>query len=128
VADTTTTVQNLKNLVEQFTKERDWHKFHNPKNVSMALSGEVAELIEFFYWCESKESFDITNQNLETIKHEVADIACYLLIFCNRTGIDLAQAITEKMVLNAQKYPIELCKGRSDKYTTYQKLKKTNSE
>lgn len=125
MSDTATTLQNLKDLVEQFTKERDWQKFHTPKNVSMALAGEVTELMEFFYWCENNESFKVTERNLEKIKHEVADIACYLLIFCNRTGIDLSQAITEKMKLNTQKYPIELCKGKSDKYTTYQTLKKS---
>jgi NTP pyrophosphatase (non-canonical NTP hydrolase) len=124
VSDTATTLQNLKDLVEQFTKERDWQKFHTPKNVSMALAGEVTELMEFF-WCENNESFKVTERNLEKIKHEVADIACYLLIFCNRTGIDLSQAITEKIKLNTQKYPIELCKGKSDKYTTYQTLKKS---
>ncbi len=128
MADTTTTLQNLKDLVEQFTKERDWQQFHTPKNVSMDIVGEAAELMEFFYWCESKESFEIVEKNRQKVEHEVADVAFTLLNFCNRTGIDLTKAFTEKMKLNAQKYPIELCKGKSDKYTLYQALKKVNPE
>lgn len=116
--DERTTLEELKGLAKEFVAERDWAQFHNPKNLSMALAGEAAELMEHFLWCEGTESFDFLKQpsKASAIEEELADIFIYALHFANRTGIDLSKAVRRKMEINAAKYPVEKAKGRSDKY------------
>ena len=84
----------------------------------MALSVEAAELMEIFQWLEgSKGVTGLSEKKLQDVKHEVADIFIYLLHFCSVTGIDLLSAAEEKLQLNEEKYPTEVVKGKSDKYT-----------
>jgi NTP pyrophosphatase (non-canonical NTP hydrolase) len=102
-----------------FARERDWEQFHSPKNLSMALAGEAAELMENFLWVSPEESRTSANEKRrrKAIEEELADVFIYALQFANQTGIDVASAIEAKMKENARKYPVEKSRGRSTKYT-----------
>ncbi len=117
--DATTTLQQLKQRVDDFAREREWLQFHTPKNLSMALAAEAAELMEHFLWKDSHESHKTAADpsKKEDIQDELADVVIYALEFANVTGIDLASAINLKMQKNAAKYPVEKARGRSEKYT-----------
>ena len=104
-------LQGLSAQLEQFAEARDWRQFHSPKNLSMALSVEAAELLEIFQWLEGEHTLDA--QQRVACEHEVADILLYLLRFCQMTQIDLIAAAEAKIKLNAQKYPVALAKGTS---------------
>ncbi|WP_035852697.1 nucleotide pyrophosphohydrolase [Deefgea rivuli] len=106
-------LQNLSAKVSQFAQERDWRQFHSPKNLSMALAVEAAELLEIFQWLESDESHQLSAAQRVASEHEVADILLYLLRFCEMTQIDLIAAAEAKIKLNAEKYPVELAKGKA---------------
>jgi NTP pyrophosphatase (non-canonical NTP hydrolase) len=116
--DSNTTLAVLKSRVLAFSKERDWEQFHSPKNLSMALAAETAELMEHFLWVESADSKDraADPKRRRDIEDELSDVVIYALEFSNVTGIDLASAIERKMAANAAKYPVEKAKGRADKY------------
>lgn len=110
----------LQQKVDQFAKERDWEKFHTPKNLSMALAVEASELMEIFQWRDGQESVSsLPEKTREAISHEVADVFIYLLRLCSVTGIDLLAAAEEKLAQNAQKYPADLVRGKSKKYSEY---------
>ena len=119
LVDNTTTLADLKIRVLAFARERDWEQFHSPKNLSMALAAEAAELMEHFLWTESTPSHDRAQEPARRceIEEELADVVIYALEFANITGIDLAAAVEAKLAANASKYPIEKARGRSDKYT-----------
>lgn len=120
VANQTDRLSLLKQKVDEFSKVRDWEKFHTPKNLAMALTVEAAELMEIFQWLEPQETFqDLASKKQIAVEHEVADIFIYLLRFCSVSGIDLISAAEEKLKHNAEKYPAELVKGQSKKYTEY---------
>lgn len=105
MTDHQTTVAQLKALFDQFVRERDWKKFNSPKDLSMDIVSEAAELMDIFlYVDESKLAQKITEQRRE-IENEVADIAFALLNFCTTFDIDLSRAVELKMELNAKKYP-----------------------
>lgn len=110
-------LQLLIQQVNEFAEARDWRQFHNPKNLSMALSVEAAELLEIFQWVESKDSLVLTDAQRVATEHEVADILLYLLRFCQMTEIDLIKAAQDKIKLNAQKYPVALAKGKAARST-----------
>ena len=114
--DHKTTVHELKQFVEVFIQERDWHQFHNPKNLSMQIAAEAAELMEHFLWIDGPQSVEKLQNDGEEIRQEIADVAIGVLLLCAENGIDLADAIEKKMALNAQRYPVEKAKGRSEKY------------
>lgn len=110
----------LKQKIDQFSADRDWEKFHTPKNLTMALTVEAAELMEIFQWQDGQEVvYKLTEKKRQSVEHEVADIFIYLLRFCSVTGIDLITATEEKLIHNAEKYPVDIVKGKSDKYTEY---------
>lgn len=117
--DASTNIQELKDRILAFAKERDWEQFHSPKNLSMAISAEAAELMEHFLWQSAVSSReDVHTEELrEKILEEIADILIFTIEFANVSGIDIASAITSKMEKNALKYPIEKAKGSSKKYT-----------
>ncbi len=117
--DATTTVQELKSRVLAFAREREWEQFHAPKNLSMALAAEAAELMEHFLWATSEASREVVKDSAKRAKiaEELADIVIYSLEFANVSGLDVAAAIEAKMAANAKKYPVEKARGRADKYT-----------
>jgi NTP pyrophosphatase (non-canonical NTP hydrolase) len=117
--DSNATVAALRQRVLAFVRERDWEQFHSPKNLSMALSAEAAELMEHFLWATPEESRKVAADPARRAKiaEELADVVIYALEFANMTGLDVAACIEAKMAANALKYPVEKAKGRSAKYT-----------
>jgi NTP pyrophosphatase (non-canonical NTP hydrolase) len=112
--DTTTTLAELREAVRRFVDERDWQQFHAPKNLSMSLAIEAAELMERFQWISAEESRRAADDPAKrtAIAEELADVVCYTLALANELNIDLAAAFADKMRKNAQKYPAEEYRGR----------------
>ena len=119
--DDTATIKYLKQKLARFVKDRDWKQFHSPKNLSMSIAIEAAELMEMFQWSTIEESHAVLKdkKKLEAIKDELADVALFVMEFCNMFDIDLSSAILKKLKKNAQKYPAALVRGKSHKYTYY---------
>ena len=105
--DEQTTVRELRETVEKFVRERNWQQFHTPKNISMALAVEAAELLEHFQWLTMEESWEIAQDpdKLLGVREELADVVCYALAMANRLELDLSTAIEKKMEKNRLKYP-----------------------
>jgi len=114
--DHDTTVAELRELVRQFVAQREWEQFHAPKNLSMSLAIEAAELMEHFQWIDAEASRQVSDDpsKLAAIRDEIADVMCYALALANALDIDLAQAVQDKMVKNAAKYPAKQSRGRYD--------------
>lgn len=108
--DTRTTVADLKKITREFVQERDWLKYHSPKNMAMAIAVEAAELMEHFLWVDAPLSAQALENNRAAVQHEIADIAAAIFMFCDENNIDLARAIEEKMAYNRSKYPAETVK------------------
>ncbi len=109
-------ISKIQSQLEKFAVDRDWEQFHTPKNLAMALSVEASELVEIFQWLKAEESHKPNQKQIEAINAEVADIAMYLFRFCSILEIDLEKAIEDKLVKNAEKYPVNLSKGNAQKY------------
>lgn len=103
--------------IYKFREERDWNKFHTPKDLSMAISIESAELLEHFLW-SNKDSDEIKgdSRELEGIHEEMADIFIYLIYLAKELDLDVDTIITDKIKKNNIKYPVDKCKGYSKKY------------
>lgn len=110
----------LRELVRQFVSERDWDKFHTPKNLATALSVEASELLEPFQWLVSGDKSELDESKLTAIRHEMADVLVYLVRLADKMDVDLFQAVQEKMALNRAKYPADKVRGDSRKYSEYQ--------
>ncbi len=109
--DKTTTVEELKQIMRKFLKERDWEQFSSPKNIAMATTIEAAELMEHFNWVDSQESIEVLKKKREEIELEVADVLSCLIMLSSLYDIDLAKAYEKKLKINKEKYPIEKVKG-----------------
>jgi dCTP diphosphatase len=114
MSDSTTTVQELRQRMAEFVAEREWGRFHSPKNLAMGLAVEAGELMEHFLWLENAQSREVVQDQdkLQAIGEEMADVACYLLALANVLGLDLSTAIVDKLAKNARKYPAEKYRGR----------------
>jgi NTP pyrophosphatase (non-canonical NTP hydrolase) len=114
MADSETTIADLKAVVRRFVEERAWQPYHSPKNLATGIAVEAAELMECFLWVDLPASYDVANDpaKREAIADEMADVACYLLNLSNVLGIDLSAALQAKMVKNAIKYPAEQYRGK----------------
>jgi NTP pyrophosphatase (non-canonical NTP hydrolase) len=112
--DSNTTVAALRQIIADFVAERDWSQFHSPKNVSMALAIEAAELMEHFQWLTTEASRELADdpKKLAEVAEELADVIGYSFALANELGIDVSTAIREKMVKNVQKYPADKFRGR----------------
>jgi NTP pyrophosphatase (non-canonical NTP hydrolase) len=117
VADTD--FDRIKKKVRQFVVERDWDQFHSPKNLSMALIVEAAEMVEHFQWLTEEQSSNLSPEKLAEVEQELADIQVYLISLAEKLKLDLIAAVEKKLVLNAQKYPADQVRGSSKKYTEY---------
>lgn len=111
-----------------FVTERDWQQFHSPKNLAMALAGEVGELLEHFQWLTQEQSRQLDADTLEQVAHEIADIQVYLATLSDRLGIAIGPAVAAKMKLNAAKYPPELARGSAAKYTELARQRKPDKD
>ena len=114
MSDSETTVEDLRLLVRRFVDERDWQQFHSPKNLTMALAIEAAELMEHFQWIDVEASRRVPDdaEKLAEVGEELADVMSYTLALADVLGIDLAETVRAKMVKNAEKYPAEEYRGR----------------
>ncbi len=112
-------LESIKLKLRKFADERDWNQFHSPKNLSMALIAEAAELVEHFQWLTEKQSSELPENKLKEVEEELADILIYLVRIADKLDIDLLDAAANKMERNEQKYPSDKVKGSSKKYTEY---------
>lgn len=114
---------NQKELSEQiriFCEERDWDQFHSLKDLSIGLSTEANELLQLFRFKNEAQCVELLASNPDKVTHELADVYYYLLRIADLYGIDLNQALMEKMVLNEKKYPVSKVKGKNLKYDEYE--------
>ena len=112
-------LESIKLKLRKFAEERDWDQFHSPKNLSMALIAEAAELVEHFQWLTEKQSHNLPTDKLNEVEEELADIQIYLIRIADKLGVDLLSAVNRKIDINHEKYPPEKVKGNSKKYTEY---------
>jgi len=114
-------MEELKLKLRDFAVERDWNQFHSPKNLAMALSVEVAELVEHFQWLTEDQSYIKDPKMLEKIKLEIGDVLIYLTRLSDKLGIDPLAAAKAKMMVNERKYSVDNAKGNAKKYTEFEK-------
>jgi NTP pyrophosphatase (non-canonical NTP hydrolase) len=112
-------LDELRERLRNFVRERDWEQFHSPKNLAMAMIVEAAELVEHFQWATEQESRELSPEKRAEVEQEIADTFIYLLRLSDVLGVDLIDAAHRKMDRNAQKYPADKVRGRNDKYTAY---------
>jgi dCTP diphosphatase len=112
-------LEELKARVRAFVAERDWERFHSPKNLAMALSVEASELVELFQWLSEDESAALDDAQRRRVAEELADVLWFLVRLSDRLDIDLLEAAGRKLVENAKKYPAEKVRGQARKYTEY---------
>jgi NTP pyrophosphatase (non-canonical NTP hydrolase) len=113
------TVRSLKEEALKFRDERNWKQYHDPKNLAEALSIEAGELLELFLWKSEKELRELVRSKIgrRSIGEEIADIFIYLLYIADSVGVDLSDAVLEKLKINRKKYPVEKSRSSSRKYT-----------
>ena len=109
-------LESLKLQLREFANERDWDQFHSPKNFSMALIVECAELVEHFQWLTDEQSKRLPADTLDEVSLEMADIMIYLIRLADKLDVDLLETAKRKIALNAIKYPVEKSKGLATKY------------
>lgn len=112
-------MKELERKIERFVAERDWDRFHSPKNLVMALSVEVAELMEHFQWLTESESRRLDEEKEAQVRDEIGDIMVYLVQLSRKLGIDPVQAAHHKVARNIARYPAERVRGKALKYTEY---------
>ena len=112
-------IANLASRLQTFAKERDWDRFHSPKNLAMALVGEAGELAAEFQWINEGDSYRLDAQQMERVQLESADVFLYLIRLADRLDFDLVKAAERKLELNAKRYPAEQVRGSSKKYSEY---------
>ncbi len=113
-------MKKLQDQLRAFAQARDWEQFHSPKNLSMALSVEVAELVEVFQWASESESRNPGRDVRAAAEEEIADIQIYLARLADVMGINIEAAVERKIEQNAAKYPADKVRGSSKKYTEYE--------
>jgi dCTP diphosphatase len=112
-------VSRLQEAVARFAREREWEPFHSPKNLSMALAGEVGELLELFQWLSEEASRQVARDpaTARRVRDEIADVLVYLVRLAAVLEVDLDEAVRSKLASNARKYPVELARGNARKYS-----------
>lgn len=120
MSDQQTSLQDLKERMATFVRERDWQQFHTPKNLSMALAVEVAELMEHFQWLSSEQSQQLDAVTSQAVAEELADILLYTLSLANSLQIDLSETTLAKLAKNEVRYPREQVRGKAHKSGYYQ--------
>ena len=112
-------LQDLKERLRRFAADRDWDRFHSPKNLAMALTGEAGELAAEFQWLSEAESQALAPERLERVRQEAADVLLYLVRLADKLEFDLIAAGQQKIEHNARNYPADLVRGSAKKYTEY---------
>jgi NTP pyrophosphatase (non-canonical NTP hydrolase) len=112
-------IEQLQTRLKAFAEAREWQQFHSPKNLSMALIAEAAELVEHFQWLSQEQSRNLSTAKLEEVRLELADIFIFTLRCAERLDIDLIQAANDKMDLNEERFPIDKVKGKAGRAGEY---------
>jgi NTP pyrophosphatase (non-canonical NTP hydrolase) len=112
-------IQQLTEHLRKFAAERDWEQFHSPKNLAMALSVEVAEIVEHFQWLTEQQSRDLDAAKKAEVEEELADALIYLVRLADQLKVDLLEAAERKLAVNEAKYPAEKVRGSARKYSDY---------
>lgn len=113
-------LDTLRKHVREFVEARAWERYHTPKNLVMALSVEMAELLEPFQWLTAEQSHHLSPEQHEAVRQEIADVLIYLTQLADVLGIDLLDAASDKLAINARKYPIDKARGNALKYSDFQ--------
>jgi len=115
-------LDDLTALVRRFADDRDWIQFHTPRNLILALAGEVGELAATLQWVSDSEVSEWlkSSENRSQFEAELADVCSYLLRLADQTGVDLGKALRAKMSVNELRYPRDRSRGSSGKYTEYE--------
>ena len=108
-------IKELQLRISKFCDDRDWNQFHSPKSLAMSISIEAAELLENFQWSKDDETLSTTNK--ESISEEIADVLIYAIRLCEVLEVDPIEISNKKIDKNAIKYPVDISKGKSEKYT-----------
>ncbi len=111
-------IKAIQEQLTRFSEERDWDQFQSPKNLSMGLVGEAAELLELFQWLTEQQSIEIVNdeKQMSLVREEIGDVFLFLVRLADKLEVNIEKAALEKMEINAIKYPVELSKGNIEKY------------
>ena len=112
-------IQQLTEHLRKFAAERDWEQFHSPKNLAMALSVEVAEIVEHFQWLTEQQSRDLDAAKKAEVEEELADALIYLVRLADQLKVDLLEAAGRKLAVNEAKYPADKVRGSARKYSDY---------
>ncbi len=122
---------DLKRKLLEFRRERDWEKFHRPKDLAVSLVIEASELLENFQWKTDREVAEmLKGETAEGVAEEIADIAIYLTYLCHDLNVDIEETVARKLEKNREKYPAHMVRGSAKKYDEYKQnhLKKTAAE
>lgn len=113
------TIPELTSMIVRFRDDRDWKKYHTPRNLAISLVVELGELLEHFQWQEDHEIMELIQDpaKRKEVEEELADVAIYLFLLANELGIELENAILDKLKMNEKKYPVDVVKGKYVKYT-----------
>jgi NTP pyrophosphatase (non-canonical NTP hydrolase) len=114
-----TEIQIICRKLQSFADERDWGKFHTPKNLAMATAKEAAELMEHFQWKTPEESASLDDRTRLAVGEEIADVFLYLIRLADLLGIDVVAEAHSKIEKNRAKYPVEKSRGNATKYTEF---------
>ncbi|MEZ2353344.1 nucleotide pyrophosphohydrolase [Caballeronia sp. RCC_10] len=109
----------MRDVLREFVRERDWSRFHSPKNLAAALSVEASELLEPFTWLATGDKTELDDAKLRAVRHEMADVLAYLIMLADSLDVDLHGALLEKMAINRVKYPVHKVRGDARKYSEY---------
>jgi len=112
-------LEQLRQRLAEFAAVRDWNQFHSPKNLSMALIAEAAELVEHFQWLTQEQSEKLPPDKLKAVSYELADVLIYLIRIADKLNVDLIAAAFAKIEINESRYPVKQVKGdarRADEY------------
>ena len=113
-------LEGLRRRVADFATARDWDQFHSPKNLSMALIAEAAELVEHFQWLSEEESRVLSASKKQAVSHELADILIFLVRSAHMLDVDLLAAANEKIQINERRYPAEKVRGSAKRAVEYE--------
>lgn len=112
-------LEDLRQRLALFAKVRDWDQFHSPKNLSMALIAEAAELVEHFQWLTEQQSQSLPPAKLEEVRLELADILIFLVRIADKLNLDLIRAANDKIAINEERYPADKVKGSARRAGEY---------
>ncbi|TXH76147.1 nucleotide pyrophosphohydrolase [Thiobacillus sp.] len=113
-------LDTLRQHIRDFALARAWERYHTPKNLAMALSVEAAELLEPFQWLTAEQSGQLSPEQHEAVRQEIADVLIYLTRLADLLDIDLLDAAADKLAINARKYPVDKAHGNALKYSAFQ--------